>query len=426
MIRGLLNNNLQIVKESGLYFLGKLIPGLLIFLSIPLLIRFYGESIYGEYSLVISAILLINTLLTGWINQSFMRFYTMKEEPEKFEYAMFRLLLLCNLFVIIAGDLVLLMLHFDIILVLIFNIVLLTLSVFSFRLSAGQTKFMVRKAVLADTLRVVVFLSSLILGYFIFKLKSADSALIMLLLANILAYFAGAIILRVKRRSPHTVKSIFRARFQHKAEIREIIKYGLPIGFWLIAANLLNLSDRYIIKYFMDFKSVGEYTAIYDTFSRLMTFTFGPILLALQPRVIKLFNEGDRNKSMRIIRNVVLIEIVVFLFALFPVYLLKGFIVEKFIGLSNPEVESLVIPIFIGAFLWTISVLIQKPLELRKKTISMMFAVLAALVINVSGNILFIPKYGLPVAAYTTIIGSIVYLLVILIIQTNARKNPGQ
>ncbi len=415
----IIKNNKTLIKESGIYFVGKVVPGLLLFFSIPLIIRLYGEEVYGEYSLIVTALLMLNTLLTGWINQSFMRFSTAKKDPVYFQQSMLRLLLVCNFIILLVGDVVLIILEYSWSRILLFDIFLISLSLFSFSSTVSQTKFKVVRTVIADTIRVGTFIACILLLY-VFINRSMNFAIISLLISGVCGYMLGSIFLKGNIIRLSELIRLFKSKLS-KVELKEVVQYGAPIAFWMVAANLLNLSDRYIIKHYIDFQAVGEYSAVYDTFSKLMTFTFGPILLALQPRVIKLFNEGAESKSYKLIKQIVLLELTAFFVALIVVFQLKEFIISDFLELENPYLQSLVIPIFIGAFLWTISLLIQKPLELRKKTMLMMWAVIIALAANVIGNIVFIPKYGIIAAAYTTIVGSFLYLIVILLLQARTK-----
>ena len=76
----------KLIIDTLYYYVGKIIPGLVGFFSVPIFIRLFGTTIYGEYSILISTILLLSTFLSGWIGQTFMRFYTKKEnKPEYIE-----------------------------------------------------------------------------------------------------------------------------------------------------------------------------------------------------------------------------------------------------------------------------------------------------------------------------------------------------
>ena len=64
----------------------------------------------------------------------------------------------------------------------------------------------------------------------------------------------------------------------------------------------------------------------------------------------------------------------------------------------------------VGGFIWQFALLIHKPLELLKKTHLMLFAIILSLIVNLTGNIIFLPKWGLIATAYTYIASGIVYI----------------
>ncbi len=68
-------------------------------------------------------------------------------------------------------------------------------------------------------------------------------------------------------------------------------------------------------------------------------------------------------------------------------------------------------PIVIGAFIWQLAMLVHKPLEFELKTKVMLLFSTVALVVNIVLNFMFIPKYGIVFASYSTVLSALVYLL---------------
>ncbi|SVD60261.1 uncharacterized protein METZ01_LOCUS413115, partial [marine metagenome] len=79
----------------------------------------------------------------------------------------------------------------------------------------------------------------------------------------------------------------------------------------------------------------------------------------------------------------------------------------------NQEYKNLLIPLFFTGFIWQISLMAHKPLELKERTYLMFIFILLSLIINIIGNILFIPQFGLVATAYTALTSAIVYLLLV-------------
>jgi len=77
----------------------------------------------------------------------------------------------------------------------------------------------------------------------------------------------------------------------------------------------------------------------------------------------------------------------------------------------NISYSYLLIPILIGGFLWQFSLLCHKPLEMDQRTKLMAVLMLAALCVNLVGNIIYLPQYGVIATAYTYMASASVYIL---------------
>ena len=88
----------------------------------------------------------------------------------------------------------------------------------------------------------------------------------------------------------------------------------------------------------------------------------------------------------------------------------------------NPQYFHLLIPLLIGGFIWQFALLIHKPIELNKNTHLMLISILIALIINLIGNIFFLPKYGLIATAYSFILSGTVYVISSTIISISFYK----
>ena len=69
------------------------------------------------------------------------------------------------------------------------------------------------------------------------------------------------------------------------------------------------------------------------------------------------------------------------------------------------------IPIFLGGFLWQLALVIHKPLEIEERTLTMVGCIMFSLVINIIGNLFFLPIFGIIATAYTMIISAFTYII---------------
>ena len=88
----------------------------------------------------------------------------------------------------------------------------------------------------------------------------------------------------------------------------------------------------------------------------------------------------------------------------------------------NISYSYLLIPILIGGFLWQFALLCHKPLEMDQRTKLMVVLMLAALCVNLIGNIIYLPHYGIIATAYTYMASAGVYIIAVIYFSRNKFK----
>tara|TARA_B100000579_G_scaffold390927_1_gene365773 strand:- start:6066 stop:6359 length:294 start_codon:yes stop_codon:yes gene_type:complete len=86
------------------------------------------------------------------------------------------------------------------------------------------------------------------------------------------------------------------------------------------------------------------------------------------------------------------------------------------------SMKEIMIPIFIGGFLWQLALVVHKPLEIEERTLVMVFCLFFSLVTNLIGNILFLPKFGILATAYTMILSALIYILSSILFSNSFRN----
>ncbi|NJK87594.1 MAG: oligosaccharide flippase family protein [Bacteroidales bacterium] len=280
----------KVLKNSLLYFSGKIVQGIFGFLFILILIRIFGKDIYGEYSLVISAIVILSSFFAGWLNQSYIRFYSENSGNHGINGLYLKLLFFICLAVIILLSAYLFIKKFSVFFILLTAGNFLLYSLFTFFSFECQIKFMPKKLLLAEIIRNCCLIA-ILCSVFIFKEKNQVN---FLLFINILSYSISIIYLKSSSISLIKTTTIFKTPFP-KDELVHALKFGLPLAFWMLFSYLLYLSDRYIIAWYHK-ESLGTYTAVYDILSKISFVAFSPVLTAFQPFIISFYNEGKRRK----------------------------------------------------------------------------------------------------------------------------------
>ena len=184
------------------------------------------------------------------------------------------------------------------------------------------------------------------------------------------------------------------------------ISFGIPLIFGSLAMMLLNVSDRYIIKYFTNNAMVGLYDLGYRFAGILNMFFIMPFTLALMPQAYKMFTkEGDKRYYSKLMTYLtfglvwmglgisIFSKEVIKIFALnpsfWPAYKIVPIVTASYVFFGMRIIASL------GMFL-------------TKKTKYVANTTIVAAVLNILLNILLIPKFGMITAAYTTLISFII------------------
>ena len=200
-----------------------------------------------------------------------------------------------------------------------------------------------------------------------------------------------------------------------KRILKILASYGLPIGIWLGLSTLLNVSDRYFIKWLMTDAAVGTYSAIYDVVYNSFGILLAPVLYAAHPMIMRLWNTGEEAKAMRVLRQSLILEFLIGVVALVFLSCIAGYLVILILGVKDETATGLVVPVAAGAIMWQFAMLLHKPLEIRRKPYRMIAYVLIAFLCNALGNWLFIPNYGYTASAYITVISSVIYMVLVTI-----------
>lgn len=188
-------------------------------------------------------------------------------------------------------------------------------------------------------------------------------------------------------------------------------KYAIPICLpyipHLLSLTLLNSTDRVMIT-----KICGpEQTALYS-----LAYTCGMMINILVASLNGAFapwlGERIHKEEYREVRRFSYIYILAFLFMSVGVMLLSPEFLYILGGESYMEAIYVLAPVSMGCvcqFLYTMFVNVE---QFKKKTGGMAIGSATAALINFVLNLIFIPKFGYLAAAYTTLVGYVVLLLI--------------
>lgn len=202
------------------------------------------------------------------------------------------------------------------------------------------------------------------------------------------------------------------AKFE-KNIIKDSLSFGLPLVFSAVAINLLNGSDRYIIKFLMGEKVLGLYELGYRVAGVINMILILPFNLSLLPIAYKVYqSEGDKEyyKKLKTYLAFVLI------WAGLALSLFSKEIVELFALNSSYYSAYIVVPYIILAYIiYGISTISSLGMFLSGKNFYMALITMLCAGINIGLNFWLIPKFGIIAAAINTAIAFLIQDILSLI-----------
>lgn len=118
---------------------------------------------------------------------------------------------------------------------------------------------------------------------------------------------------------------------------RRMFRFGLPLAPLAIVGWITNLSDRYVIEFFLGSSAVGTYAAVYSLSSQPALMIHALLAFSLLPRYNAAASRGNHSAVTRIMGVRLALSVILCLIIVVLVYLLRDWIVRWFVG---PEYRS--------------------------------------------------------------------------------------
>jgi len=190
---------------------------------------------------------------------------------------------------------------------------------------------------------------------------------------------------------------------------RKALKYGIPLIFAAIGIYILNLSDRFMIAYYLHLKAVGIYDFGYRIAGTIQMFFVMPFNQALLPSAYKEYKKpGDKRYYSKLMTYMCFVIIWGGL-----ALSMFGYLIVKLLGSNNFNGAEVFVPIIITAYVFSsMRGVASTGMLLSGKTSYIAIITVGAGLLNIGLNIIFLPIYGVIAAAYTTLISFIIFYAV--------------
>jgi O-antigen/teichoic acid export membrane protein len=388
---------MTLLRHSAVYLLARGLPGLINFLSIAIYTRLLSPDEYGRYALVVAAATLANLLLFDWIKLSLLRFLPGKSYDQ-------RLLMSTSLVLYVAMSFLVLLLTIPFIFVfsmqdwhyfVVLGVpLILSQSWFEMNLQVLRSSFKPFQYGIALGIRSVVALA---VGVALVKSTSwgAFAPLCGLLAGNV-----AASLYHFKQEWSGVAVNL------HRDIARQLFTYGYPLIVTQSLSFALGFADRFMIAGLIGQSAAGLYAATYDFVQQISVFLLSTISLAVYPLLVRSYEQGD----LRLFRDQAKLNILLLLALASPivVFLVLSPSQVALFYFGNDyknEARKLVPYLAIGMLLSALrSQHFDVAFQLGKNTLLQTMITAVAVVFNILLNLILLPRYGTPGAAWATLL----------------------
>jgi O-antigen/teichoic acid export membrane protein len=370
-------------------------------ISVPILTRGLGTTLYGTWSLITVTVSLIVPFALISLNVAIVRFLAAEKDQGRVRNdflsacstvfisgAVFSLILFllsdflaASIFKDAGSSLYIKLAS---VLVLLDSLHLLPLAFFRMRRRIGLYSIL---TLIYTAFQVGLILASILLGY------KLTGVIIALIINDVLFNIA-------------TLLVIFRQvglRLPTFSNVKTYLKWGLPLTpnsaiLWIILS-----SDRYMVSYFMGVSAAGIYSAAY-TIGNYASFILMPLGIVLYPTIAKYYDEGKLSQTKSFLQYSVKYLMMIAIPSAFGLYILAKPLLQilttpAFIAGSN------VIPVVaFSAVLYSLFQIYVYIIHLVGRTYLTVRLLAISAVLNIGLNLLLIPRMGILGAAVATLI----------------------
>ena len=387
------------------------LPGLLAIYATSLYSRHFSPDQYGRYSLILAVCAPILVLASQWLAQSTSRFYH-ELAAQSQERRIGQVVSITNLFFV----------------------VIVTTSILFFMIAGHASKedliyyssggaYLLTSIVLTNISSYMVYSGK----HHIYNLTMTLSSFISFLLTVAMLYLSdlgiSSLLFGVSLSNMLAILAFYNVTkinilpskidVESKTLLKQFFNYGIPLSFWMLMYTVINISDRYILQYFLGSDEVGRYSIHYSLVSLPFLAINSPMVNIYSPKIMKAAAMNDKLLVQSYIRDASNVYVLLGLLAMGLAYRFGDTIPYIIIDRKYEIEKSFYLSVIAGFCIWNIAMFWHKPMEIAKNTKTMFYYVSIAAAANVLLNIIFIPRYGINAAAISTLISFCIYSLLI-------------
>lgn len=405
------------IKETGIYFIGTIGVAVISFIISLLYTRMFTTDGYGYYSLVAALYNLLFQLFTGWMTHSILRFFPEEKEKDNARglrsTMVFIHMALCVGFVLIM--LVCMLIYRDTSVlyqmfliyngVFMFEGLLQILNTF-FRAEGNSRQYSfntVCNSIIKSVLIVILF--------YILQFRSIVVIVVSLFLTELIQCIY--VFMKFK-----WYKAISIRAFDFKLT-KKVIAFGYPLIGVSVIFNILTYSDRYIVNLFWTKSDVGLYSYGYNMGYSLFYTMTNAIMLGAYPKIVAEWQKNGRKSTETIITSYLNLYFYLMIPATMGIIVIGRTVIQCLCGSDYWDSTNVFIITCISYALFGFLQYTNKAWELTAKTKIILYLNAVVALLNIALNFMLIGTFGYTVAAVTTMISFLIYIICSLILSRN-------
>ena len=203
-----------------------------------------------------------------------------------------------------------------------------------------------------------------------------------------------------------------RWRFFDRTLLVAMFSFGLPLSASLVLRGVMGSVDRFMLAGMSGVAQAGLYSFSYDIAAKSLIVLMSAAHLASFPLVLRAFEEGDRQKTDKIILS----NIRLILFLTLPVGTAMAVLSPWLVALFGDEYRVIVSQLLPWMAVCAILSGLQsfhfaQAFAIRKRPVDLLYVFAGGAVINVVFNLLWIPQHGALGAAAASVLANAVALI---------------
>lgn len=197
-------------------------------------------------------------------------------------------------------------------------------------------------------------------------------------------------------------------KYVDRSLAKKMLLFSLPLIPSVVAMWILNLSDRYVILYFLGEESVGLY-GIGGRFVTLINMIISAVTMAYTTFAYSNLDNPDAKKQFASVLNLMYVTLIAgaFIVSLFSKEIIQLMTADAYIQAYRPIRDMMFAQVIYG-----ISTITSYGIYFKMKSGYALLSTVCAAIFNLVLNIIFIPKYGISAAAATTLLGYLIMFFI--------------